>query len=79
MNKEYIMKPRARAIAIAAVQENPFSFAFSSAKNCLSFLADFMYGTPQRVCLTYLFAIGLAALGYLLQTADANALAVCIN
>ena len=71
------MKPR--AIAIAAIHDNAITPAFSSAKNCLHFLADFMYGTPQRVCMTYAFAVGLAMLGYFLQSTDAHALAVCIN
>jgi hypothetical protein len=52
-----------KAIAIAATQKNPFQAAFTSASNALHLMLDFMYGTPERVRFTYMFAFALAMLG----------------
>lgn len=62
--------------AIAITATNPFSAAAKSFKNMLALTADFMYGTPERVRITYAFAFGLALLGgYLMQ--GASPLAAC--
>ncbi|MGE0754220.1 MAG: hypothetical protein AB7L92_03570 [Alphaproteobacteria bacterium] len=49
--------------AIAIKYNNPLSAAAISFKNMALLLADFMYGTPERVRMTYIFACALALLG----------------
>jgi hypothetical protein len=66
-----------KAIAIAAVSEESFKPAFASAKNFMWFLADFMYGTPARVKMTYMFAFALMMLGFMMDAQNAHALASC--
>jgi len=56
-----------RAITIAIRRHTPF---FS--------ILDFMYGTPERVRLTMIFAFALAGLGCLMMVNDANALQACL-
>lgn len=58
-----------KARAIAIFHDNAFALAFASATNTSRLLADFMYGTPERVKMTYIFAIGLAVLGGMLSSA----------
>jgi hypothetical protein len=53
-----------KAVAIAVTQNNPFKVALESAKNCGLWLTNFMYGTPDRVRITYAFAFALLALAY---------------
>lgn len=56
-----------KAKAIAVTYTNPVHAALGSFKNAAVLLADFMYGTPGRLRLTYAFAFGLAILGGLLM------------
>jgi len=66
-----------RAAVIAAVRENPFTSAISSAANSMHLLSDLMYGTRERTRLTYALAMSLAFLGYSLNVAGAHAMQVC--
>ncbi len=52
-----------RPVALAIRETNPFVAALSSMKNMTYLLVDFMYGTPERVKVTLVFALALAALG----------------
>jgi hypothetical protein len=53
-----------KAVAIAATQTNPFKAAMESARNCGQWVVNFMYGTPDRVRITYAFACALLVLAY---------------
>ena len=66
-----------KAIALTAVQTNSFKAAYDSLKNCSAFLANLMYGTPERVRITMALAFALIALGYSLQVSEMNILPVC--
>lgn len=63
-----------RAIAIAAIQEQSFRPAWESAKNLFVLMGDLMYGTDDRVKITYTLALALAVLGYALNLNGAGAL-----
>ncbi|MFW0776784.1 MAG: hypothetical protein ACN2B6_03590 [Rickettsiales bacterium] len=65
--------PRTKAIAI---HDHAFKPAFDSAKNLGEKLIDLMYGTEERVKLTYAMALALLILGISMQPALAP-LAVC--
>ena len=64
---------RARVIS---VHDQSFRPAFDSAKNLGEKLIDLMYGTEERVKLTYAMALALLILGISMQPALAP-LAVC--
>lgn len=64
------------AIAIATIQTNPFKAAISSAKSCFALFVHFMYGSEDRVRITYAFALALLVLGYSM-TAGAPSLSAC--
>lgn len=59
-----------KAVAAVAIQENPFRAAALSAANFSVLVIDFMYGTPERSRLTYMFAIGLGILGFALGAGE---------
>lgn len=69
------MKIRAKAIAIPYKQS--FVPAFESARNFMMFVADKMYGTPERVRITYAIAVLLTLLAMILSSSDVRALQVC--
>ena len=56
-----------KARAIAIVYDNPFSLALDSAGNFIQAVFDFMYGTPARSRVTFLFAAGLMCLGLVMK------------
>jgi|GEM_PF-5760934 len=62
-----------KAIAVVAIQENPFKAALSSAANFSELVIDFMYGTPERTRFTYMFACGLGILGVALSAGESVA------
>lgn len=66
-----------KAVAIAAVQENPFALAIQSAVNMVELLADILYGTPQRSKLTCAMAFALAMLGASLNAHPLHILQAC--
>lgn len=57
-----------KAIAIAAVRESSLVQAVNSAKNLFAKLIDLMYGSNDRVRITYSLALALLLLGYSMQT-----------
>jgi hypothetical protein len=59
-----------KAIAVVAIQENPYKAAVESAANFFHLVIDFMYGTPERSRFTYMFAIGLGILGVALSASE---------
>lgn len=59
-----------KVIAAVAIQENPFKAAVESAANFFHLVIDFMYGTPERTRITYMFAIGLGILGVAMSTGE---------
>lgn len=63
------MKRQPKAIAVH--YRDPVTAAALSLKNILLLLANFMYGTPERVQATMLFAIALALVGGIIA-GDAN-------
>lgn len=63
--------------AIAIKHNQPFSLALASAKNTFFAVIDFMYGTPERTNVTFLFALGLALMGGVMFN-DASQ-QVCVN
>ncbi|MDE3059693.1 MAG: hypothetical protein KGJ06_01625 [Pseudomonadota bacterium] len=66
-----------RILALAYVEKNPFAAAGDSLKNLAHLILDFMYGTPERARFTCAFAIGIAVLGFMLDSAASSALQVC--
>ena len=65
-----------KAIAISKAA-SPFSLAVESARNTGLFLADLMYGSPERLRLTYAFCFGLVLLGYSLDASQLANAPVC--
>ncbi|MDX1974939.1 MAG: hypothetical protein SFT92_04620 [Rickettsiales bacterium] len=63
-------------IAIAA--QPPLKQAFLSAHNSLLAIADFMYGTPERAKVTYMFAFSLLLLSMVISH-EASALQACAS
>lgn len=63
--------------AIAIKHNQPFSLALVSAKNAFFAIVNFMYGTPERTNVTFLFALGMALIGGLMFN-DASQ-QVCVN
>lgn len=65
---------KAKALAI---QNQSFGPAAKSAVNTIHKIIDFMYGTEERVKVTYVFSLALIVLGMFMNNSNASSLAVC--
>lgn len=61
---------------VFALREQSLNPAVSSLKNSAAKLIEFMYGSEERVKLTYAFAFGLLILGVSMMP-DTSHMAVC--
>ena len=68
------MYKTALAVALPANQnDNPFKALVESTANTAALVFDFMYGTPERCKITYIFAIGMSLLGLGMESSQAVA------
>ncbi len=64
-------------IKTIAIRDESFKPAYDSARNFFASLVDLLYGTEERVKLTYAFAMALLVLGISLMPSDASSMGVC--
>lgn len=68
---------RKRPVAIAIPYEQSLLPAWKSARNFLLLVADKMYGTPERVRVTYACAVLLTLIAMIIGSGPSHAYSVC--